>query len=86
MQKGSATVKATSPQPKLSMVITVEDGSPLEFKKRSEVAKEYGVEIAAVLKPFGSRAIRETGTEIAPGDALEASGPQDKVLELYKAS
>lgn len=77
--------EATVTQP-LSLIIPIASGSKLEFKQRSKIAEEYGVEIASVLKPIGKEVIRETGTEITPGSLLEVNGSQDAVLKLYLAA
>ena len=67
----------------LNMIIPVSSGSILEHRKRGEVQTEYSVEIKAVLVPIAEEFLRQTGTEISPGSALEVCGDKDKVMKLY---
>lgn len=70
----------------LNMIISVAYGSILEHKQRSEIAKQYSVNIPAVLVPIGDTFLRQTGTEISPGSALEVNGNKENVLKLYVAA
>ena len=74
---------AKQPQENFSMIIPVSHGSILEHCERSDIAKKYGVDIKAVLVPIAEEFVRQTGTEISPGSALEVDGKKDKVLILY---
>jgi len=70
----------------LSMIISVTDDSILEHQIKSEVADTYSVNIKSVLVPIGEGFIRQTGTEISPGSALEVDGKKVNVLKLYAAA
>ena len=54
-----------------------------ETQSYASIAKKYGVDIKAVLVPIAEEFMRQTGTEISPGSALEVDGEKDKVLILY---
>lgn len=82
----SVVAECTEKQLPLSMIIPVAAGSPLVSRTLNDVKEQYGVEISSVLKPIRNGVIRDMGTEITPGSALEVKGPEESVLNLYRAA
>jgi Trk K+ transport system NAD-binding subunit len=70
----------------LSMVIPIAIGSPLENSTRNQIESTFQVKVFAVLKPITGHVIRDVGTIVTYGSALEVVGKPEKVIELYRTA